>query len=595
MNRCSVWPFGALVVSLVLLLTPAAPAQAQGGTYTQTYPLQPGWNAIFIDLEPDRADLDAVFSGLPVDSVWGFFPPIGQIDFVDNPAQGLEHLEGWRGWYPRPRPEALLSNLFAIEANRAYLVKLNGSVPLTLQITGRPLNLPLNWVPDSFNLVGFKVDPAIPPTFGAFLAPSPAHAGQPIYRLGTDGIWQLLPSAYSAQIRAGEAYWIFTRGNSNYQGPLEVETGAYDGLEFGGSLDQQRLAIRNRGQIDAQMRVRLLAATPGIPFLLRSYNADGAQLFGALPADTSYATAPGQNLFLQLGVQRSALTADRTEQLLEITDGLGSRRLVFAGVSRAQLQAVPLTEGDQVAEGDPVAGRSGRAAANEFAGLWVGQVIVSKVSQSQSAGITPTPVGEAFRFRILLHVDASGQVKLLKEVTQMWQEGTTKPDPANPGFRVVDVPGRYVLITDPSRIPSYSGAVQRDGVPVGLRLSTIAYDFSGHDLAMTGSMSPTGQLTATLSMPAQGSTNPYKHRYHPDHDNLDPQFLNPQIEAFDVTRSLTLQFGATHPSGRPGPGWGSSELGGTYTERVDGMHKNPIFTEGIFLLTRVATTAQLNG
>ena len=556
----------------------ASSLKAQDGLYTQTFTLQPGWNALFVEVRPEPADMDAIFSGLPVDSVWGFFPPIGQIDFVSDPAQGLENVEGWRGWYPRPRPEALLSNLFAVEANRAYLVKLNGSVPVTLEIPGRPLNLPLEWVPDSFNLVGFQVDTASPPTFGAYLSPSPAHAGQPIYRLAPSGVWQPLPSPYSAQIRSGEAYWIFTRGNSAFQGPLEVETSAYDGLEYSAALDQDRLTIKNSGQVDARIRLRKLGSATAIPFLRRTYNVDGAIVFEPLPADSSYDTVPGQNLFLQLGVQRSQLAHDRSEQLLEITDGLGSRRLVFAGVSRVQPQSV-----------------TGRAPANEFAGLWVGQVIVSKVSQSQNAGTTATPVGEAFRFRILIHVDASGQARLLKEVTQMWQAGTTRPDPGNPGFTVVDVPGRFVLISDPSRIPSYSGAVLRDGVPVGLRLSTINFDFAGHELAMTGSFSQAGLLSAILTMPATAPTNPYLHRYHPDHDNLDPQFLNPQIEAFDITRTLNLQFSPTHPSGRPAPGWGSSELGGTYTERIDGVHRNPIFTEGIFLLTRVAATPQLNG
>lgn len=566
----------------LLLLSASTPLVAQDGVFTQTYELQPGWNAIFVEMLPEPADMDAIFGGLPVESVWGFFPPIGQIDFVDDPAQGLDHLEGWRGWYPRPRPEALLSNLFGVEVNRAYLVKLDGNAPVTLRISGRPVNKPLRWVPDSFNLVGFQVDPAGPPTFGAFLAPSAAHAGQPIYRLAASGVWQLLPSSYSATIRPGEAYWVFTQGNSNYQGPLEVETGAFDGLEYSASLDEQRLIIKNRSQIDAAVRVRQLASSTAIPFLRRTFNEDEKIVFEALPADSTYPTVPGQDLFLQLGVSRGALSADRSEQLLEITDLLGSRRLVFAGVTRTHPRA-------------PLPGSL--TVANEWAGLWVGEVSVNKVSQSLAGDgdvTTPKKVGAAFSFRILLHVDASGQVRLLKEVTQMWKDGTTRPDPANPGFNVVDVPGRFVLITDPALVPSYEGAVQRDGVPVGLRVSTVAYDFAGHSQAMTGQVNPSGQLRVEFSMPAEAATNPYQHRYHPDHDNLDAQFLNPLVEAFDIDRSWTLEFSPTHPDGRPGPAWGSSELGGIFKEEVAGMHRNLIYTEGLFRLTRVAATPQLN-
>ena len=96
-----------------------------------------------------------------------------------------------------------------------------------------------------------------------------------------------------------------------------------------------------------------------------------------------------------------------------------------------------------------------------------------------------------------MHVDAGGQARLLKEVTQMWKQGTTKPDPQDPSRQVVDVPGRYVWLTDPSLIPNYRGAALRDGVPVGLRLSTIAYDFPENDLPMTGAFDPAGQLEMT--------------------------------------------------------------------------------------------------
>ena len=579
-----------LPLCFLFLLSVPEPISAQGGVRTQSIELRPGWNAIFVEVDPDLPDMDAVFGGIPVGSVWGWFPPVGQIDFLDDPAQGLLNLEGWRGWFPRPRPESVLSNVFAIEANRAYLVELGGNTPVNLNITGRPLNLDLDWVPDSFNLVGFQVDPAAPPTFGSFLAPSSAHAGQPIYRLDPTGEWQQLPSPFSAQIRSGEAYWIYTQGNSAFQGPLEVVTGAYDGLEYSAALDQQRLTIRNRGLVDTQMRVRTLASPTAIPFLERSVNATGAILWNDLPADSTYSALAGQDLFVQLGVRRADLTADRSEQLLEITDGLGSRRLVFTGVTRVQPAGpLPLASGREQARTHAITG------ANPFAGLWIGEVSVSKVSESQTAGTVPSPVGEAFRFRILMHVDAGGQARLLKEVTQMWNQGTTKPDPQNPSRQVVDVPGRYVWLTDPSLIPNYRGAALRDGVPVGLRLSTIAYDFPENDLPMTGAFDPAGQLEITLPLPADGPTNPYKHRYHPDQDNLDAEFLNPQIEAFEVTRTLTLQFSPIHPAGRPSPGWGSNRVGGTYLESVDGLHRNTIYGEGIFFLTRVAATAQLNG
>lgn len=579
----------ALFLGVAALLLAAGAAAQDGGVRTQTMVLQPGWNSIFVEVIPQPADLDAVFNGLPVKSVWGWFPPIGGIDFVSDPDQGLETVAGWHGWFPRPRPEALLSNLFGIEVNRAYLVELEGSVPVTVSITGRPVNIDLEWVPDSFNLVGFQVDPNSPPSLGAHLAPSPAHAGQPIYRLDPSGVWQVVTSPYSAPVRSGEAYWIFTQGPSQYQGPLEVESNAYDGLEYSAALDDQRLTIRNRGLADSQIHLRPLPSTTSIPFMSRSFNATGASLFNPLPADSSYSAAAGQSLFLQLGVQRSELAADRSEQLLEITDGLGSRRLVFAGVTRVHPEA-PLSFGAGSQVGNPQ-----KAGANPYAGLWIGEVTVNKVSEAQTAGTTPMPVGEAFRLRLLIHVDEGGQPRLLKEVTQMWKEGTTRPDANDPTFQVVDQPGRYVLLTDQSLIPNYKGPVLRDGSPVGLRLSTVAYDFPENHLSMTGAMGPSGLLEIVLTLGAEAPTNPYKHTFHPDHDNLDAQFLNPKIEAYEVTRTISIQLSPDHPANRPSAGWGSSQLGGTYRETVAGVHRNPIYVEGLVFFTRIAATAQLNG
>ena len=42
------------------------------------------------------------------------------------------------GYFPRPRPESILTNLFAVQANRAYLLKIDGNVPVTWTVTGTP-------------------------------------------------------------------------------------------------------------------------------------------------------------------------------------------------------------------------------------------------------------------------------------------------------------------------------------------------------------------------------------------------------------------------------------------------------------------------
>ncbi len=90
-------------------------------------------------------------------------------------------------------------------------------------------------------------------------------------------------------------------------------------------------------------------------------------------------------------------------------------------------------------------------------------------------------------------------------------------------------------------------------------------------------------------------TNPFVHRYHPDHDNLDARFeskLPAGRESFTVRRAVTLEFKPTL-EGVSDPAWGITMLGGTYTESVTGLRSTPITTKGTFILYRVADVPTL--
>jgi hypothetical protein len=147
---------------------------------TQSITLKPGWNAVFLEVQPEPRTPVAVFQGVPVESVWTWHERSSPVEFIQDPAEGLWGKPGWNVYYKTPR-DAFLTNLYAIQANRAYLVKLGGTQQVTWTVSGRPAPPRIAWVPDSFNLVGLPVDPAAPPSFQSFFAPSSAHAGQPVY------------------------------------------------------------------------------------------------------------------------------------------------------------------------------------------------------------------------------------------------------------------------------------------------------------------------------------------------------------------------------------------------------------------------------
>lgn len=96
--------------------------------------------------------------------------------------------------------------------------------------------------------------------------------------------------------------------------------------------------------------------------------------------------------------------------------------------------------------------------------------------------------------------------------------------------------------------------------------------------------------------------NPFKHKYNPDHDNLNRKFEPIQdsklLEAYDVNRTITLTL-RDLPEGMTGTpqdmevarsmDWGGTVWGGEYREVLDGLHKNAITVRGYFTIRHMIT------
>lgn len=579
-----------MITAAVLVGLVSLPATAQQGTVTQTFELEPGWNAIHVRVEPTNQDIRSVFSGLPIASVWRWIPDEAGAEFIEDPAEGLQNIEGWFAWFPEPRPEAFLSNLFRINANTSYLVEIEGEESHEIEIEGRPIYRQMRWQNDAFTMTGLPVSETAPPTFEEFFESSPAHVGQPVYRLDPDGRWQEVDKS-STPIRDGEAYWIHTRGNSRYQGKMTLVLDQGDSLEYSAALTEIQFVLRNRSGQNGSFLVRRLDGN-SMPMAFLNEDPETGEIgWPSFQDQLVYIAPEGDDVQVTLALLRDQFTDSRMEQVFEITDETGQRILLHAGGNTIQPLAQPATER---------AGRQGTKTSNHdgeivsYAGLWVGNIEVDAVSESQQAGVEPTPVRDSFIQRVIIHVDSAGQARLLKDVIQMWEDGTTAPSSIDPDLDEVEEPGRYVLLTDKNLIALYTGAVNRGGRPVGLRYSTIGYDFPGDEQEFIGEFGPGEQISTTLVLDPELPTNPFKHRYHPDHDNLDAQFLNFDQEAYQVSRDMRFIFTSDDPLGREPPGWGDSILGGVFEGSLSGLHRNTIFTSGIFRLRRISAVPVLN-
>jgi hypothetical protein len=570
---------------LVSLCVLAGVARINAQTITQTIVLQPGWNSVWLEVQPQDNQSSAVFNNLPVASVWTRADRSSGVDFIQNPSEEEFNRAEWQRWFPQSRPEAILNNLFAVFANRAYLIKSTNATAVNWNIAGRPSLRQPAWAPDVFNLRGLPVDPAAPPSFLNFFRHSPAHfdatTGQlrKIFRLNAAGVWtQVGPDDLA---RGGEACWIFSHGASDYLSPLSAATEIGDGLDFGEAIRELNFRLANHTGSPVNAVVRELNATAANHLAYYRFDTTAGGQWPVLPAQSSFTVFPDSKTNIRIAARRQAFSSPEHRSVLEVRDGAGTRLLI---PTSAQLPSP--------------AGQLRQAAVPTVrAGLWVGSATINAVSEAHSANpANVTPTKSELNLRVILHVNSSGEARLLKEVTQMWRNGTYQNNPS--GDLVVDRPGEYVLLTDDTLIPFFSGAVVRDGDAVGRRISTIAYDFpsaaTNNYLPLSGAFQIGQKLNGTLTLPGDHPTNPFKHKYHPDHDNLNARFDAPANESFATTRQIEFEFLSTPPAGLPVPDYGFNEMGGTYRESISGIHKNTIHLRGTFRLSRISQVAELN-
>lgn len=562
-------------------------AMASSPIVQQHFQLVPGWNAIWLEVQPADNSSDRVFGGLPVASVWTRAERLSSVDFIQDPSEQLFNEPGWLGWFHPSRPEAFLGNLFTVQANRAYLIRLTNSAPVNWSVIGRPSLRAAQWVPDAYNLRGLPVDPAAPPTFLSFFRPSPAHYDsatgrlQKIYRL-SGGQWTLV--APGDTIASGEAYWIYTKGASDYVAPLQVSVDLGDGLDYGLELTELNLRLANRTSTSINATVQESDQSgPAALSYFQFHPTLGGQ-WPALSAPLAVLSAAGSETRLRLAARRQNIGGASYASILRIRDGVGTRILVPVSAEAFTGPAGGGSGSIQPASTGP----------DRHAGLWIGSATLNAVSEVHSVNPTvPTPTKSQMSLRLLLHVDNNGQSRLLKEVIQMMADGTYTNDPS--GVPVQASPPRVVLVTDDRLIGQFQPIAVRDGQLVGRRFSSATFDFDGGStnvLPLTGAFGGSNTLRGTIVLVPNAPTNPFRHKYHPDHDNLDATFRNASTEAYTVVRAFDLIFSETGPANEPD--YGYNTIGGTYRESIAGLSKNDIVVRGDFTLTRVATTGVLN-
>jgi hypothetical protein len=181
------------LISSVLLWLVALPVPCLAQWRTQHISLVPGWNAVYLEVQPEPRACAEVFQDRPVQSVWKWDRRFSTIQFVVDPATLLPESPDWLLWLPASDPRSFLARLFELQGGQAYLIKVAaGAAPFTLAVKGRVILPRLDWYPHGLNLVGLPVHPNQPPTFTDFFRFTPevdtsrSYANE-LYRVDAQG------------------------------------------------------------------------------------------------------------------------------------------------------------------------------------------------------------------------------------------------------------------------------------------------------------------------------------------------------------------------------------------------------------------------
>lgn len=579
-----------LPIRLLLAICLTHSFAAVAASKTQTVDLHPGWNSVYLEVTPEPGDVETVFAGLPVRAVWRHLVDESPVRYVDN-ANALKPETGrWLTWVPTEGGAGeALKTLHAVHGGAIYLIDLAGTANATWTIKGRPAIRNLSWLNASYSLTGLCIDPSTPVTFAQYFNLSPAHQNLDIRRIGVDGRWTQIPG--TTTIQRGEAYWIYSGAISSFQGAGAVKVDNRGLLDYGSSIVEQSIVLVNNTAASANFTLRLdpaeaptgeLSAGPLQLSVWRDFS-DGVNYGWESLAGTKIVTVPAN---------------------LEKTVRLAIRRADMIGQGQAKdfhsiLRVAGLMTCQEIGlQADGFApGAGGVSDAGRFAGLWVGDCVVDEVGLAQTAAPGPTlPTASTASLRLLVRVDANGNASLLREATILWLDGLTVGG-------IVTEPGQILIAANAAELAQLEaahgavgtgrlkGVSVRDDRTVPRRVSSVGFSFTD-PIPMIGSFAPGGgQLAATVAVGYDDDRNPYKHRYHPDHDNLVDGTTNKAPEgreSYSFNRVITLNFSAADPDELRLPGWGDTLSGGIYEETLAGLHRYPINIKGTFRLSRIA-------
>lgn len=515
-----------LFFSIFVLFISEWTATAQAQWKTEVVQLSPGWNSVFLHVDPSHLSLNEWIGSdpdSPILQIWRW--NAGETaQFVDSPQQPILDSTGWESWN-RNDPDSSLQKLFA---NTAYLVEVSSSYEW--RIKGKPKLPAYSWSMNGLNLIGFPVDPDQPPYFGDFIDDifDIDTTGLDIYQYeGTslsddnlgevekipDSLFRIVP------VKRGRAYWLKAEGQFNRVfSPFEVVLVSSDGANFYDTLNTSRFRLRNHTNSELSVSMTLLpsesvpegeTSISGVPPLLVRGPRDFEQLdfsydelLQGVEHSQTWTLEPrgeeGSEVEVVLGLDRSAISQDVGSLLsgiLRFTDSQGFTQIDM----------------------------STSAEVDSDKGLWVGEALVTEVSTDSGEVLGEVP--SWFPLRLIVHDPLSGNPKLLQQVYH------------GKSIFSNQVLSLHQELLDPAHFES------------ARRITATHLPWSQENVGweLDGTLDPGSVASVTVTTAYDDHrSNPFLHKYHPDHDNLDVFFdeepLPQGFESYELVRTIRLHF-----------------------------------------------------
>ena len=331
----------------LFLLTSLLPCRGQW--LTEQIALTPGWNAVYLSVQPNATNCAAVFASLPVEAVWCWNPPLRAAQFHDNPQQPSARRPDWLYWRPESSPQAFLNSLRWVQGGRGYLIKLaTNATPLTWSVKGTPVLFRREWKAGAMNFTGLPVAANTTSFVDFFQASSAigtmrANNGE-ISQVNAAGQGVRLFTPARVTIQPTVAYWILSHDATDYAGSVRVTLDYGSVVTFPAGISARHVLIRNESAAARTVTVRSLASesAPGfqspavagaVPLNYRELDwsqSPPQKVYRALDPVLSRSVAAGATWDLELSPSRAQMAGGgaRCQSLLEVSDGATVRQVV---------------------------------------------------------------------------------------------------------------------------------------------------------------------------------------------------------------------------------------------------------------------------